>query len=52
LTDADTKTQREVPVLGRIPILGWLFKSRELSIDSQEMIVIITPTVVPVHRAR
>ena len=52
LTDSDTKTQREVPVLGRIPILGWLFKSRELSVDSQEMIVIITPTVVPVHRAR
>src|SRR5437879_8063472 len=26
LTDSDTKTQREVPVLGRIPILGWLFK--------------------------
>ncbi|PYN50720.1 MAG: hypothetical protein DMD94_26620, partial [Candidatus Rokuibacteriota bacterium] len=34
LTDSDTKTQREVPVLGRIPILGWLFKSRELSVDS------------------
>ncbi len=52
LTDNDTKTQREVPLLGRIPILGWLFKSRELSVDSQEMVVIITPTVVPIHRAR
>jgi type IV pilus assembly protein PilQ len=52
LTDSDTKTQREVPLLGRIPILGWLFKSRELSVDSQEMIVIITPTVVPAQRAR
>jgi type IV pilus assembly protein PilQ len=52
LTDTDTKTQREVPLLGRIPILGWLFKSRELSVDSQEMVVIITPTVVPIHRAR
>src|SRR6266566_1599044 len=52
LTDNDTKTQREVPLLGRIPILGWLFKSRELSIDSQEMIVIVTPTVVPTQPAR
>src|SRR5229473_3510936 len=52
LTDTDTKTQREVPLLGRIPILGWLFKSRELSVDSQEMVVIITPTVVPIQRAR
>ena len=47
LTDNDTKTLREVPLLGRIPVLGWLFKSRELSADSQEMIVIVTPTVVP-----
>jgi len=52
LTDTDTKTQREVPLLGRIPILGWLFKSRELSVDSQEMVVIITPTVIPIYRAR
>ena len=47
LTDNDSKTLREVPLLGRIPVLGWLFKSRELSVDSQEMIVIVTPTVVP-----
>ena len=52
LTDNDTKTQREVPLLGRIPVLGWLFKSRELTVDSQEMVVIITPTVIPIQRAR
>ena len=52
LTDNDAKTQREVPALGRIPILGWLFKSRELSVDSQEMIVVVTPTVVPSDRSR
>jgi type IV pilus assembly protein PilQ len=43
MTDNDNKTLREVPGLGRIPVLGWLFKSRELSVDSQEMVVIITP---------
>jgi type IV pilus assembly protein PilQ len=52
LTDNDAKTQREVPALGKIPILGWLFKSRELSVDSQEMIVIVTPTVIPSDRPR
>lgn len=52
LTDVDNKTVREVPGLGRIPVLGWLFKSRELSLDSQEMIVIITPTVVDAARPR
>jgi type IV pilus assembly protein PilQ len=35
LTDNDNKTLREVPGLGRIPVLGWLFKSRELTVDSQ-----------------
>ena len=52
LTDNDNKTLREVPGLGRIPVLGWLFKSRELSLDSQEMVVIITPTVVDPQRPR
>jgi type IV pilus assembly protein PilQ len=37
---------RQVPVLSRIPVLGWLFKSREVSSDGEELIVIITPTVV------
>jgi type IV pilus assembly protein PilQ len=52
LTDSDNKTLREVPGLGRIPVLGWLFKSRELSVDSQEMVVIITPTVIEARRPR
>jgi type IV pilus assembly protein PilQ len=37
---------RQVPVLARIPVLGWLFKSREISNDSEDLIVIITPSVV------
>jgi len=52
MTDNDNKTLREVPGLGRIPVLGWLFKSRELSVDSQEMVVIITPSVVDPRRPR
>jgi type IV pilus assembly protein PilQ len=52
MTDNDNKTLREVPGLGRIPVLGWLFKSRELSVDSQEMVVIITPSVVELRRPR
>lgn len=37
---------REVPVFGRIPVIGWLFKSREVSSSGEELIVILTPTVV------
>ncbi len=46
LTDNTTRTVRQVPLLGSIPLLGWLFKSRETSTDTQDLIVIITPTVL------
>jgi len=49
--DAVERTLRQVPGLGRIPVLGWLFKSREISTDGQELIVIITPTVLPMSVA-
>jgi type IV pilus assembly protein PilQ len=44
--DNSGTTLRQVPMLARIPVLGWLFKSRELNSDSEELIVILTPTVV------
>jgi type IV pilus assembly protein PilQ len=44
--DTSAMTTREVPVLGRIPVLGWLFKSRETSKTGEELIVILTPTVL------
>jgi len=54
LSDNNSRTIRQVPLLGNIPILGWLFKSREISTDTQDLIVIITPSVLdskaPVRR--
>jgi type IV pilus assembly protein PilQ len=52
IIDSDTKTVRQVPVLGNVPFLGWLFKSRELNVTGEEMIVIITPSVLPVGTAQ
>ena len=46
ILDNSSKTLRGVPVMSRIPIIGWLFKSREISSDGEELIVIITPSVV------
>lgn len=45
LENANT-TVRQVPVLGSIPVLGWLFKSREINRDAEELLVILTPSVV------
>jgi type IV pilus assembly protein PilQ len=42
----NSTTKREVPLLGKIPVLGWLFRSREISSSDEELIVILTPTVV------
>jgi len=44
--DTSANTVRQVPVLGRIPVLGWLFKSREINTTGEELIVILTPTVL------
>jgi type IV pilus assembly protein PilQ len=44
--DTSALTTREVPVFGRLPVLGWLFKSRETSKTGEELIVILTPTVL------
>ena len=44
--DTRDNTVRQVPLLGRIPVLGALFRSREDSSTGEELIVILTPTVV------
>jgi type IV pilus assembly protein PilQ len=37
---------RKVPLLGDIPVLGWLFKSRETGEIGRELVVFITPSVL------
>jgi type IV pilus assembly protein PilQ len=44
--DTTAGSVRQVPLLGSIPVLGWLFKSRETSSSGEEMIVILTPSVI------
>jgi type IV pilus assembly protein PilQ len=46
LNEIRARVTRQVPVLGNIPVLGWLFKSRETSDNAEDLIVIITPSVV------
>jgi len=45
-SDQANAETRNVPVISRIPILGALFRSRETNSTGEEIIVIITPTVV------
>ncbi|HZM00900.1 MAG TPA: type II and III secretion system protein [Planctomycetota bacterium] len=39
------ETITKVPVLGDIPILGWLFKSRSSRMRNSEIVFFITPTI-------
>ncbi|MBI5696305.1 MAG: type IV pilus secretin PilQ [Nitrospirae bacterium] len=41
-----TKGDSQVPLLGRIPVLGWLFKERNISENTSELLIFITPKLV------
>ena len=44
--ETDTSTTEQVPLLGDIPVLGYLFKSNIKSSERREMLVFITPRIV------
>lgn len=44
--DSLTETVRKVPLLGDIPVLGWLFKRTERTKAQTELLVFLTPQVV------
>jgi len=46
LRNEDSDVVRKVPLLGDIPLLGWLFRSRESSVNTTEQLIFITPIVV------
>ena len=45
MTETDSVTG--VPVLSRIPILGWLFKYKTVSNEKRELLIFVTPRVIP-----
>jgi len=42
----ETHDESRVPVLGEVPYLGALFRSRERVVDKVEMLVFITPKMI------
>ncbi len=46
IEDNSSKGTYKVPLLGDIPILGWLFKSRSTSFDRTNLFVFITPRII------
>jgi type II secretory pathway component GspD/PulD (secretin) len=46
IQDNPTASWYQVPVLGDIPVLGWAFKSENVQMDKDNLIIFITPTIV------
>ncbi len=46
IDDSTTRTQNKVPVLGNIPILGWLFKNKSDENIRTNLYVFLTPRVI------
>jgi type IV pilus assembly protein PilQ len=45
-TRAQSLSEASVPVLSKIPILGWLFKTKTDSDKRTELLIFITPRIV------
>jgi len=43
-------SEARVPFLWRIPILGWLFKNRQISDEKSELLIFLSPTIVEDQR--
>lgn len=39
--------ESRIPVLGKIPIIGWLFKSQAKRDNQTELLIFLTPSIVP-----
>lgn len=46
MSDADNVEETKVPILGDIPLLGWLFKSKTTGKVKTNLMVFITPKIV------
>lgn len=46
MKEDDFETVTKVPLLGDIPILGWLFKSRNINREKTNMLIFMTPRII------
>lgn len=46
LRDKETISYNKVPLLGDIPVLGWLFKSKSKSINKVNLLMFMTPRIL------
>jgi type IV pilus assembly protein PilQ len=45
-TRRNSESWNEVPILSKIPVLGWLFKKKAVTDDRTELLIFITPRII------
>ncbi|MFO7735695.1 MAG: type IV pilus secretin PilQ [bacterium] len=45
-TNKQSETVSKVPLLGDIPVIGWLFKQKEKSVERSELLIFLTPEIM------
>jgi general secretion pathway protein D len=46
MQDIDTLSKSKVPIIGDIPVLGWLFQYRSKTANKSNLLIFITPNVI------
>lgn len=42
----DSQSVTKIPILGDLPIIGWLFRGRSRNDESSELLIFVTPTII------
>ena len=48
-TEDEALTEDGIPGLRRLPLLGWLFKAQSTTTNKTELLIFLTPTVLPTY---
>ncbi|MBF0486393.1 MAG: hypothetical protein HQL16_07770, partial [Candidatus Omnitrophica bacterium] len=46
IKDKKSKTNKKVPILGDIPVLGWLFQKKDDSVTKTDLLIFLTPHII------
>ena len=46
IQDTDNVTESKVPLLGDIPFLGWLFKTKNVTHEKTNLLIMLTPRII------
>jgi len=46
IRDRKRETENKIPLLGDLPIIGWLFKSRTSEVEKVNLVLVLTPYII------